>query len=244
MTGIRRLLAASLLAAAVIAAPPAAAGGPAEITLTFVRHAQSEGNASGLIDTSTPGPSITELGRTQAAESAAAMAGDDYDGVYASTMVRTQQTAAPMAAALAEPVVVLPGLREVEAGQSEGRPEVSAADYFDAPAQWLSGDRAARIPGSIDGNEFDARFDASVQQIYDSGDVNDHALGDHERRQPPPRIAPRAPAAQHRPGRRHRQSDRWVDADRLERRTAPGVTPVTVAVICGTAQLPAGQLRR
>lgn len=172
MTGIRRLLAASLLAAAVIAAPPAAAGGPAEITLTFVRHAQSEGNASGLIDTSTPGPSITELGRTQAAESAAAMAGDDYDGVYASTMVRTQQTAAPMAAALAEPVVVLPGLREVEAGQSEGRPEVSAADYFDAPAQWLSGDRAARIPGSIDGNEFDARFDASVQQIYDSGDVN------------------------------------------------------------------------
>jgi broad specificity phosphatase PhoE len=136
-----------------------------------VRHAQSEGNASGLIDTSTPGPSITELGRRQAADAAAALAANRYDGVYASTMVRTQQTAAPMAAALAEPVTVLPGLREIEAGQSEGRPEASAAEYFAAPARWLSGDRAARIPGSIDGDEFDARFDAAVQQIYDSGDV-------------------------------------------------------------------------
>ncbi|KUI28693.1 histidine phosphatase family protein [Mycobacterium sp. IS-1742] len=172
VTRLRRLLAASLLTAAVIAAPPAAAGGPGAITLTFVRHAQSEGNASGLIDTSTPGPSITELGRRQAADSAAALSANDYDGVYASTMVRTQQTAAPMAAALGEPVVVLPGLREIEAGRSEGRPEASAAEYLASPVQWLSGDRTARIPGSVDGNEFDARFDAAVQQIYDTGDAD------------------------------------------------------------------------
>ncbi|MGE2717196.1 histidine phosphatase family protein [Mycolicibacterium litorale] len=172
MRHLPRLLAATLVGAAVIAAPPAVAGGPAQITLTFVRHAQSEGNASGLIDTSTPGPPITELGRRQAADATNALAGNDYDGVYASTMIRTQQTAEPMAAALAEPVVVLPGLREIEAGQSEGRPEASATEYFAAPAQWLSGDRTARIPGSVDGDEFDARFDAAVQQIYDSGDVN------------------------------------------------------------------------
>nr|WP_193045720.1 histidine phosphatase family protein [Mycolicibacterium baixiangningiae] len=175
MTGMRRLLAALVVGAAVIAAPPAAAGGPTEITLTFVRHAQSEGNASGLIDTSTPGPSITDLGRRQAADAAAALSANRYDGVYASTMVRTQQTAAPLAAALAEPVMVLPGLREVEAGESEGLPEASAAQYFAAPVQWLSGDRAARIPGSVDGNEFDARFDAAVQQIYDSAQI--HAGG-------------------------------------------------------------------
>lgn len=168
---MRRLLAALVIGTAVLTAPPAAAGGPTQITLTFVRHAQSEGNASGLIDTSTPGPSITELGRRQAADSAAALAGNGYDGVFASTMVRTQQTAAPMAAALAEPIAVLPGLREVEAGQAEGRPEASAADYFAAPMQWLRGDRSARIPGSIDGNEFDARFDGAVAQIYGTGDV-------------------------------------------------------------------------
>jgi broad specificity phosphatase PhoE len=32
------------------------------------------------------------------------------------------------------------------------------------------GQRDVRIPGSIDGNEFDKRFDEAVQSIYDSGD--------------------------------------------------------------------------
>ncbi|KUI25314.1 histidine phosphatase family protein [Mycobacterium sp. GA-2829] len=172
VTGMHRLLAVSVLALGLATAPPAAAGGPTDITLTFIRHAQSAGNASGLIDTSTPGPSITDLGRGQAADSAAALAANDYDGVYASTMVRTQQTAAPMAAALGEPVVVLPGLREIEAGQAEGQPEASAEGYFAAPMQWLQGDRSARIPGSVDGNEFDARFDDAVAQIYASGDTD------------------------------------------------------------------------
>lgn len=151
--------------------PTAVAGGYRTITLTFIRHAQSAGNASGLIDTSTPGPPITELGRGQAVASAQKLAGNDYDGIFASTMIRTQQTAQPMADALHEPVAVLPGLRELEAGVYEGRPEASAADtYFGAPQQWLQGNRAARIPGSVDGNEFDSRFDQAVQQIYDTGD--------------------------------------------------------------------------
>ncbi|MGV0743307.1 histidine phosphatase family protein [Mycolicibacterium sp. XJ870] len=172
--------AVQLLCVAVVAAvlaglglaPAAAAGGYRTITLTFVRHAQSAGNASGLIDSSTPGPPITELGRGQAVASAQKLAGNRYDGIFASTMIRTQQTAQPMADALREPVTVLSGLREVEAGVYEGQPEASAATYFAAPQQWLQGNRAARIPGSIDGNEFDGRFDEAVQQIYDSGDDN------------------------------------------------------------------------
>lgn len=164
-------LAAIGLAVAVWSAPVAPAGGYRTITLTFVRHAQSEGNASGLIDTSTPGPALTGFGRGQAVESARMLAPNHYDGIFASTMVRTQQTARPMADTLQEPVTVLPGLREIEAGVYEGRPEASAADtYFGAPQRWVQGDRDARIPGSVDGNEFDARFDQAVQEIYDTGD--------------------------------------------------------------------------
>jgi broad specificity phosphatase PhoE len=178
MAGVRKLRAVPLLAAfvlvlATLLAPTAAAGGYRSITLTFVRHAQSAGNASGLIDSSTPGPSLTDLGRTQAVASAQRLSPHHYDGIFASTMVRTQQTAQPMAETLHEPVTVLPGLHEVEAGVYEGQPEASAVQtYFAAPEQWLRGDRSARIPGSIDGNEFDARFDQAVQQIYDSGDDN------------------------------------------------------------------------
>ena len=176
MAGVRKLRALPLLAAFVLAlatlpVPTAAAGGYRSITLTFVRHAQSAGNASGLIDSSTPGPSLTDLGRTQAVASAQRLSPHHYDGIFASTMVRTQQTAQPMADVLHERVTVLPGLHEVEAGVYEGQPEASAVQtYFAAPEQWLRGDRSARIPGSIDGNEFDARFDGAVQQIYDSGD--------------------------------------------------------------------------
>ncbi|OLP03332.1 histidine phosphatase family protein [Mycolicibacterium porcinum] len=173
MGRLQTLCAVIALVVATLLAPTAAAGGYRTITLTFVRHAQSAGNASGLIDSSTPGPALTDLGRTQAVASAQRLASHHYDGIFASTMIRTQQTAQPMADTLHEPVTVLDGLHEVEAGIYEGQPEASAVQtYFAAPEQWLRGDRNARIPGSIDGNEFDARFDGAVQQIYDSGDDN------------------------------------------------------------------------
>ncbi|MFC9556315.1 histidine phosphatase family protein [Rhodococcus sp. NPDC056960] len=143
------------------------------ITITLMRHAESAGNASGLIDTSTPGPDITDKGREEARAAADRFAGQDFDGVYASTMVRTQETAEFMARAVDEPVEVLPGLREIEAGQYEGQPEATAQSaYLAAPISWLQGQRDARIPGSIDGNEFDQRFDDAVEQISDSGDTH------------------------------------------------------------------------
>ncbi|MGO9152618.1 histidine phosphatase family protein [Mycobacterium sp.] len=166
------MVAAVLIAVIGVDCGSAHAAGPRTITLTLVRHAQSAGNASGLIDTSTPGPELTPQGWCQATLAAGPLSSSHYDGIYASTMVRTQQTATPTAQALGEPVTVLPGLREIEAGQYEGQPESNARAFMAIPTRWLQGDRAARIPGSIDGNEFEARFDDAVQNIYDSGELN------------------------------------------------------------------------
>lgn len=174
----RSSTAAKFFVAIVLGAVPYVACAPAhgssshDITLTFVRHAQSAGNASGLIDTSTPGPELTPEGWCQATMSAGPLRANHYDGVYASTMVRTQETAAATAHALGEPVDVLPGLREIEAGDFEGQPEAGARGYLAAPMQWLKGNRSARIPGSLDGNEFEARFDDAVAHIYNSGETN------------------------------------------------------------------------
>lgn len=164
-----RVLGALVVAATLTAAPVSAAPDD-EITLTFIRHAQSAGNTSGFIDTSTPGPGLTDLGWSQAHRVADDYAQAGFDGVFASSMIRTQQTAEFLSTELDEPVDVLPGLREIEAGDYEGRPEAAVADYFNVLRQWTGGDRTARIPGSIDGNEFDARFDDAVQSIYDTGD--------------------------------------------------------------------------
>jgi broad specificity phosphatase PhoE len=163
----------AIATAAVVGACGSGPPQPPSITLTFVRHAQSEGNVSGLIDTAVPGPDITAKGEQQAKQVAEALRGKDFDGIYASSMVRTQQTAAPLAEDLGEQVDVLPGLREIAAGWFEGTPEADAAStYFLAPAQWLQGFRQARIPGSVDGNEFNEDFTAAVQQISASGDQN------------------------------------------------------------------------
>jgi broad specificity phosphatase PhoE len=166
---VRRFAATLVVVALLSGCGSARAAGSRTITLTLVRHAQSAGNASGLINTAIPGADLTPRGQCQATQ----LGPNHYDGIYASSMIRTQQTALPTAQALSEPVNVLPGLREIEAGEYEGQPEASVGQtMFAAPQRWLQGDRSARIPGSIDGNEFDARFDEAVKRIYDSGAQN------------------------------------------------------------------------
>jgi broad specificity phosphatase PhoE len=173
----RRFAAIFLVVVLAAGCGSARAAGPRTITLTLVRHGQSAANASGLIDTSVPGPELTARGWCQATLVAPQLAPNHYDGMYASTMVRTQETATPTSQLLGEPVTVLSGLREIEAGQYEGTPEAGMAQtYFAAPRRWLQGDRNARIPGSVDGNEFEARFNEAVQNIYDGGQQNPVAI--------------------------------------------------------------------
>ena len=162
--------AAAVLAATVILG--ACGGSPQvrSITLTFIRHAQSESNASGIIDTEVPGPGLSPEGKGQAEQVAHQVARSNYDAIYASTMVRTQQTAAPLAAELGKQVEVLPGLQEINAGWFEGKPvSMAPSTYLLAPADWLRGDVQNSIPGSITGKEFNERFTRAVQKIYDSG---------------------------------------------------------------------------
>jgi broad specificity phosphatase PhoE len=167
------LKAVAVLAATVILG--ACGGSPQvrSITVTFIRHAQSDANASGIIDTDVPGPGLTPEGKGQAEKVAHELARNNYDGIYASTMVRTQQTAAPLAAELGKKVEVLQGLQELNAGWYEGKPvSMATATVLVAPAAWLSGDIQAAIPGSITGKEFNDRFTAAMQKIYDSGQHN------------------------------------------------------------------------
>lgn len=141
------------------------------VTLTFIRHAESEANAAEVAATTVPGPPLTPLGQEQAATLADKLAGDKFDGVYASQMVRTQQTAAPTAKALGEQVTVLPGLNEISAGWFEGVPvSETSGTFLLGPEGWLRGDRRYGIPGSVDGNQFNQAFSAAVQKIYDSGE--------------------------------------------------------------------------
>lgn len=165
----------AVLTAAVLLATSAFAS--ATMTLTFVRHGESQANYDGIINTRVPGPDLTPTGVDQAWAVAYALEANDYDGVYASTMIRTRQTAAPLAGLLGEDIVVLDGLREIDAGIVEGSSEdtgLGRIGYALPPALWTLGARFVPMLGSTDrnGNFFDDRVDTAVQMIYDSGDRN------------------------------------------------------------------------
>lgn len=163
----------AVLAATVILGACGGSPQARSITVTFVRHAESEANAGGIIDTDVPGPGLSPEGKGQAEQVAHQLARNNYDSVYASTMVRTQQTAAPLAAELGKQVEVLQGVQEINAGWFEGKPETMASStYLLAPADWLNGDVGDSIPGSVSGKEFNDRFSAAIQKIYDSGHRN------------------------------------------------------------------------
>lgn len=143
------------------------------ITLTLIRHAESEANASDVASTAVPGPPLTAVGQEQAAKLADKLSREKFDGIYASELVRTQQTAAPLAKALGKQVTILPGLNEIPAGWFEGiSMKDTSGTFLLGPEAWLKGDRRFGIPGSVNGNQFNGAFTAAVQKIYDSGENN------------------------------------------------------------------------
>ena len=97
-------------------------------------------------------------------------------------MIRTQQTARPYAVLKNKDIVVLNGLQEINAGILEGSSEdegIGRLGYALAPVAWSLGLRFVRIPGSEDGNEFDARVDAALEQIENEGHSDDPVVFSH-----------------------------------------------------------------
>jgi broad specificity phosphatase PhoE len=139
--------------------------------LLLVRHGETPSNVDHLLDTAVPGPGLTPLGEAQAAALPEALADEDIEAVYASTLLRTRLTAAPLAAARGLQVIVRDGIREVSAGDLEMLPGESAEgrEYMRTIFAWAAGDTAARIPGGESGEEAMARYDAVVAEAAVSG---------------------------------------------------------------------------
>jgi probable phosphoglycerate mutase len=87
----------------------------------FVRHGESENNATGLI-TGSLDVDLTAQGRAQARVAAEALAGEPITGIYTSPMKRARETAEPIAMRLRLPVKVVKALAERTWGALEGRP--------------------------------------------------------------------------------------------------------------------------
>lgn len=139
--------------------------------LILVRHGQTPSNVAGALDTAFPGAGLTELGQRQAAAVPAALADVPVAALYASPLVRTQLTAAPLAEAHGLTTVVRPGLEEVSAGALEMRSDEEAVHgYVDCLRAWLLGDLGRTVPGGPDGHAFLDCFDGALRSIVDEHD--------------------------------------------------------------------------
>lgn len=134
--------------------------------LLLIRHGQTSANVERLLDTAVPGTGLTRTGHAQAAALVGVLEQQPLDALYVSDLVRTHQTAAPLAAARGLEPQIRPGLREIQAGDYEMAPDDEAwAAYLGVLYRWADGALDARVPGGESGAEVLARFDAVVAEI-------------------------------------------------------------------------------
>jgi probable phosphoglycerate mutase len=138
--------------------------------LLFVRHGESQANAIRSLDCAVPGPGLTERGRAQAEALADDLAGTGVHAVWASSMTRAQETAAPLADRLGLVVTIDPDLREAHVGDLHPRSDDSAIWHWNTLyARWLAdAELGDRRPGGESAAEVIGRYVPAVRSIVDS----------------------------------------------------------------------------
>jgi probable phosphoglycerate mutase len=136
------------------------------LRLVLARHAETDANIRLVLDSLPPGPPLTDLGRRQADELADALAVEPVAGVYASTALRTQQTAQPIAQRHGLPVEITAGLHEVFMGDLEGTTgEESLLAFIAVAKAWSVGELDRAIPGGESALDAIGRFTDAIGGI-------------------------------------------------------------------------------
>ena len=137
--------------------------------LFLVRHGQTAANTRLELDTGAPGFPLTALGWEQAAALPAAFRGTELDLIVTSNLIRTQQTAQPLAEARGMLPVVDEAAREIRAGELEmNSDEESIRIYHETVEAWSRGDLDPRIPGGENGHQVIERFSGVVERGRDA----------------------------------------------------------------------------
>ena len=139
--------------------------------LVLARHGRTTANAARILDSRPPGAPLDEEGRAQAEQLAERLANHPIRSVHASRAIRTQQTAAPVAAAHGLAVEVVDGVHEVSIGELEGRSDEAAFEiFYEVYHAWWQGELDAHLPGGESALDLRARFLPVVERLTVDGD--------------------------------------------------------------------------
>jgi probable phosphoglycerate mutase len=142
---------------------------PGATELILVRHGESQpavvGETFDLVD-GHGDPALSPEGREQAARVCARLAGEHIDAIYVTTLRRTHETAAGLAATLQLAPTVEPDLREVFLGEWEGGEFRSRVANLDPIAvRMMTEERWDVIPGAEPAGDFAARVRGAIERI-------------------------------------------------------------------------------
>lgn len=137
--------------------------------LYLIRHGESEANKIDAF----AGHSqfkLTEQGRAQAQKVAEYLSTMHVDAIYASDLPRAYQTSLPTAARLGLEVIPTKGMREINAGDWEGRTFTDLQTNDPAYATWMTDIGHARPTGGESVTELQARVLAEIERIAREND--------------------------------------------------------------------------
>jgi probable phosphoglycerate mutase len=148
-------------------APPADS-----VEVVLVRHGASEaalpGQSFAMVD-GQGDPALSPIGKEQARSVATALRTEPFSGLFASSLRRTQETAAPLAAAIGQEVAIVPDLREVNLGELEGGAyRIKVAEGDPLVAEIAAAERWDAIPGAESPEEFSGRLRRGIAAIADA----------------------------------------------------------------------------
>jgi 2,3-bisphosphoglycerate-dependent phosphoglycerate mutase len=142
---------------------------PDGLDLVLVRHGQSQTYVAGqkfaLVD-GHGDPPLSDLGQAQAQRVGERLATAGIEAIYVTTLQRTAQTAAPLAARTGLPVRVEPDLREVYLGEWEGGEyRRNVTEGHPIAQRMLAEERWDVIPGGEPSEAFEARVWSGISRI-------------------------------------------------------------------------------
>tara|TARA_Y100000588_G_scaffold366656_1_gene432591 strand:+ start:408 stop:1001 length:594 start_codon:yes stop_codon:yes gene_type:complete len=133
------------------------------MTVVFVRHGESEGNARGVI-TGSLDLDLTDRGRLQAQQVGVRLAPEPVVSVYSSRLRRASQTALAIARHHDLDVEEIVELNEYEYGEAEGLAWTDIAKKYDLTAvDWGRG----AVPGEEGHRQFRSRVAQAVDELLE-----------------------------------------------------------------------------
>lgn len=135
--------------------------------LLLIRHGQTDANVNRQLDTARPGLPLNDLGLSQAEALVEAIENEQIDALYASTLTRAQQTAAPLAKARGLEAIVLDGIQEISAGVEEMNTDWTK--YVEALTAWAPDNLDVGLQDGETARQFFQRFDQAIAQIEAEG---------------------------------------------------------------------------